>query len=386
MGFFSIGLFILILVYVVFICWCLSGWKKLKSFPSRSKSCITMVSIIVPARNEEKNISDCLLHLSNQDYFPGSYEIIVVNDHSTDNTGAMIENFRLKNPAHKIVLLNNDEEQNGLAYKKQAITKAIQISTGELIVTTDADCEMSENWLASIVSYYESEHPDMISAPVCFHQDKNIFEKLQSLEFMGLIGIGAGAVSNHQPMMCNGANLAYTKKIFNEVNGFAGSQGVASGDDTQLMLKIAELNPSKIHFLKSPDAIVYTQPASSANDLLQQRKRWASKIPSKMNSFVLLMGCVAYTIHVGLLILLVCSVFDVSLIPFFLLFFTLKIIPEFIFLHSLSGFFRNRNLLKLFFPAQFIYMIYILFIGASAPFSSYHWKERTFKPAVKYHN
>jgi len=60
----------------------------------------------------------------------------------------------------------------------------------------------------------------MIAGPVCIHNEKNLLEKFQLLEFAGLIGIGAGAMANGKPVMCNGANLAYTKKIFNDVNGF----------------------------------------------------------------------------------------------------------------------------------------------------------------------
>lgn len=99
-----------------------------------------------------------------------------------------------------------------------------------------------------------------------------------------------------------------------------------------------------------------------------------------MSLFVLLTGCVAYLLHLGLFILLSGCLVHATILPLFLFFFSLKIIPEFILIYSVSVFFRRKNLLWLFFPAQFIYMIYISFIGAIAPFGSYHWKGRSIKP------
>lgn len=382
MNIFSVALLFLSLIYAAFICWCFVGWRKLQIHQQSSGDFKTFVSVIVPARNEEKNIEDCLNDILNQNYPKEFFEIIVVDDHSTDRTSEIISDFILKFPKHKISLLNN-ESKTGTLYKKQAITTAVEKANGELIITTDADCRMLVNWISAFVSYYEKEKPFMISAPVCFCHEKNAFEKFQSIEFSGLIGIGAGSISNRQPIMCNGANLAYTKKIFQEVNGFTDESQTASGDDTQLMLKIAKINSSKINFLKSHDAVVYTSAMSSVKDLFHQRKRWASKIPTKMNAATLFFSFIAYFLHLGLLVLLIASMFNHSILLIFLLIFLLKIIPEFIFLLDVNSFFRKKNLLWLFLPAQIVYMVYISFIGAVAPFGSYQWKERKIKTQAK---
>jgi cellulose synthase/poly-beta-1,6-N-acetylglucosamine synthase-like glycosyltransferase len=375
MTYFSIALFILSSGYGLFIFRCFLGWRKLKIVQPSSQDPKTSVTVIVPARNEENTIEECLLNILNQNYPHELTEIIVADDLSTDHTGEVVCKLMAQFPDRNLFLLNN--QTGGIQrYKKQAIANAIKSAKGELIITTDADCSMRPAWLSSIVKCYESEYPELISGPVCFHGEKNIFQKIQNLEFIGLIGIGAGCISNHHPIMCNGANLAYTKKIFYEVNGFNAQSETVSGDDTQLLLKMAAKDASKIRFLKSEDAIVYTSAVHSLNDLFHQRKRWASKISGRMGSSVLQIAAMSYLAHFGLLLALVFCFFHPSILPVFFSCFVLKSVPEFIFLNSLSSFFKKRNLLWLFWPFQVMYWFYISFIGIVAPFSSYRWKER----------
>ncbi len=375
---FLISLLFIGVLYAGFIFWCFMGWKKINRFHSAKADFKTTVSIIVPARNEASTISNCLHDILKQNYPVKLIEIIVVDDHSTDDTVAIVNRIIEQHLNYKIVLLNNNKGQ-GTLYKKQAIAHAIQKSSGELIVTTDADCRMLPGWLGTMVSYYETEHPWMITGPVCFSEEKNSFEKLQSLEFMGLIGIGAGSISNHQPMMCNGANLAYSKKIFLEVNGFSDREQNASGDDTELLGKISRKDSSKIHFLKSSEAIVYTGAMSSVRTLFNQRKRWASKIPMRMSLFTLTIALIAYALHGGLLILFFICMFHPFVIPFFLVIFFVKIIPEYLLLNGMRSFFRKKNFGWLFLFAQLIYLIYISVIGMTSLVGSYQWKGRVIK-------
>jgi cellulose synthase/poly-beta-1,6-N-acetylglucosamine synthase-like glycosyltransferase len=384
MMYFFISLLFMTILYAGFITWCLAGWKKLNTFHSNGNDFKTAVTIIVPVRNEEKNISNCLHDILSQDYPAHLTEIIVADDHSTDNTAAIVNRMMIDSPDHKIIFMNKDEKSNSTLFKKQAIADAVRKSSGELIVTTDGDCRMSSGWLRAIVSYYERERPVMIAGPVCFSGAKNGFEKLQALEFMGLIGIGAGGISNRQPMMCNGANLAYSKKIFNDLDGFSGRAESVSGDDTQLLMKIAKQSLSGIHFLKCPEAIVYTQAMTSVNQLFQQRKRWASKIPLKMGRFTKVIAAVAYYVHAGLLAGLIFTLFRYSMIPVFLFALLIKIIPEFLLLSSMQSFFGRKNLMRLFLPAQIIYMVYITVMGAVSLAGSYQWKGREIKtPRIK---
>ncbi len=366
---------LLSVAYASFLFWCFIGWNKLKSYLSLETTSQTFVSVIIPCRNEEDHIENCLRDFIQQNYPKNLFEIIVADDHSTDLTTQAIEKFIHDFPEMNIRLIKMKEMDEKKMYKKQAITEAIKISKGELIITTDADCRKGVNWITSLASYYETYHPEMMSAPVVFENERSLLEKVQSLEFLGLIGIGASAIKNRKPFLCNGANLAFTRKVFDEVGGYQSVKNISSGDDTQLMLKIAELSNSTIHFVKSLDAKVSTTAKSTISELFHQRKRWASKITVQMNSFTILIATVAYLLHTGLL--LCCFfIFSGKSIPFLIFAISLKIIPEFMLLKSVTKFFRKQNLLWLFLPAEIIYPVYIFTVGLSSIFGTYEWKGR----------
>jgi cellulose synthase/poly-beta-1,6-N-acetylglucosamine synthase-like glycosyltransferase len=370
-------LLLLAFAYSIFLVWCWWGWQQIKETDLKSLTELakTTVSIIIPARNEEKNIQFLLEDLVAQKLSSDFWEAIVVNDHSSDGTVEIVKQFIQNQGSDNIKLLDLSLNHPNSVFKKSAITEAINISTGELIITTDADCRVGDSWLLSIVSFYEANHSLMISAPVKFSSEKNWFEKIQSLEFMGLIGIGAGAISNRHPLICNGANLAFTKEVFHQVNGYSDKNNLATGDDTQLLLKISKLDKNRIHFLKSSEATVDTTAKSRWKDLFSQKKRWASKIPYQMNGLAVSIAVIAYLLNLGLLfgLVFILSEYDLKL---FMIAFLLKIFSEFLLLNSAAGFIKKRKLLWLLLPAQLYYCLYVIIIGAAALFGTYEWKGR----------
>jgi cellulose synthase/poly-beta-1,6-N-acetylglucosamine synthase-like glycosyltransferase len=281
-------------------------------------------------------------------------------------------------PSLRLKLIKVRHEDVRKTYKKLAITEAIAASSGELVITTDADCRRGDQWLSTLAGYYKIHHPEMISAPVIFEGETSWLEKFQSLEFLGLIAIGAAAINNKMPFLCNGANLAFTKKIFNEAGGYEANKNLSSGDDTQLMRKIAIKGKDQIHFVKSMKAVVTTKAKKSAGELLSQRKRWASKIPAQMNFFTLLIAVIAFFLHAGLFLSALAAVYNGN-VAGFLIPLAIKMIPEFILLTNVSVFFKKSGLLYLFLPAQVIYPVYISFVGLSSLSGTYQWKGREVK-------
>lgn len=256
----------------------LYGWWKLKVFKTLKKDFSTSVSIIIPARNEEKNILQILNDLIGQNYPKELYEIIVMDDDSIDNTFSVVKDF-IDGKFHeesliKIFSVKEYHDEKFVAFKKRAILKGIEKSNGNWIILTDADCRMKPGWLKTIVAFIEENNFYFVSSPVCFANEKSIFEKMQSLEFLSLIGIGAGSIANKNPNMCNGANLAFRKDVFFEVGGYDEVDHLASGDDEFLMHKIFKKYPDKVAFLKSAEAIVSTSPFNKLKDFIAQRRRW----------------------------------------------------------------------------------------------------------------
>jgi len=372
---------LLFFIYSGLIIYYRQSWLAIPSFASQTKdesASVTFISVIISARNEEENIEACLNSIVNQSYHKQLFEVIVIDDFSTDKTTEII-NFFLNKNVTLFSLKDFLKEGELNSYKKKAIEIAISKAKGELIVTTDADCIVPSLWLQTIASFYEKYNPVFIAAPVSYYSENNFLKIFQTLDFMTLQGITGASAYKKFHSMCNGANLAYQKNVFFEVGGFAGIDNIASGDDMLLMHKICDRYPEKIMFLKSPDMIVETSPAATLKDFLQQRIRWASKAdryPDRKITAVLL---IVYLFNLWIVCLGIFSVLYPS--TFFLFLFVLisKIIIELIFLYPVAKFFKKQNLLWWFPVAQPFHIVYTIIAGWLGKFGSYKWKERTVK-------
>ena len=367
------------ILYVVLMFFYLIGWYKLKTYKKNSSEYTTKVSVIVPARNEQENIGNCLNDIAGQDFPRELFEIIVVDDNSTDLTVERTKEFINRYTGINATLIKLKDNRG----KKKAITKAIEQSEGDLIVTTDADCRMGSSWLSTIVSYYETKRPKMIVAPVCLHSPAragSFFEKLQTLEFIGLIGATGAAIEQKYPIMCNGANLAYEKSVFKTVQGFNHLNNVASGDDMHLMLKIKNSFADGIKFIKSEEAVVYTKPKTSLLEFIQQRKRWTSKALTYKDFTVIAVAIIVYVFNISIVISLVLMFFLPSFIGrLFILIFGAKCIIDFLFLFLTTSFFKRRSLMWLYLPGQIFNLCYVTFIGIIGNLGKYRWKGRMVK-------
>jgi cellulose synthase/poly-beta-1,6-N-acetylglucosamine synthase-like glycosyltransferase len=236
------------------------------------------ISVIIPVRNEEKNIIHLLKDLAAQNYPASLFEVLVVDDYSEDLTAELVKAQAEIAPFHlRYLHLGNAGQGKG---KKAAVNSGVSHAAGDLLVLTDGDCRVQAGWLRHLEYSFRSQGARFISGPVTYANPANFFEKMQLVEFAALIGIGAGSMALGAPNMCNGANIAYTKQTFEEVNGFAGNEHVASGDDEFLMHKIFKLHPNSVFFLKAPEAIVFTSAKRTIAGFLSQRVRWASKWPA----------------------------------------------------------------------------------------------------------
>ena len=329
----------------------------------------TRVTVIIPARNEEDRIEGCLNGLLIQDYPMELLEIILVDDVSDDRTGEVIEAFIRNHPGLPLKCLKTE----GPPSKKAASANAILACSGTLIITSDADALPGPGWITSMVRFYESAHPQMIIGPVAFTGEKNFFDGIQSLEFMGLIGATAGSALAGFPLMCNGANLAYEKKAFLEVSGFSGNENYASGDDQFLMMKIRkQFGKKSVRFLFDREAIIETRPAATFRAFFHQRLRWVSKSKGYTDKKVLLVAVVTYLAN--LLIVAGMLIPDVRNLAFLL--FGIKILLDFIPVAVMSWFFSKKRWLFLYPVAAILNPFYTIAIGLLGTFLSYEWKGR----------
>lgn len=366
------------IVYISLILFYTIGWFKLKTFTKKDTNYNTRVSIIIPARNEEENITNLLSDLVNQTYPKELFELIVVDDNSTDSTQQKVNEFINKAHGYFISLVKISEESPDTAYKKKAIKLAIDQSKGDLIITTDADCRLGMNWLSSFVSMYEMEKPKMIVGPVSFYNETTFFQKMQTLEFLSLIAITGGAIKAGRPIMCNGANLAYEKEAFEEIGGF-GEDSFASGDDVFLLLRMKKQFGNKsVRFLKNNKAIVYTEALKSVVEFFHQRTRWASK--NKVYDVKILL--VSFSVCMANLMLyigLIMEIFIPTMLKPIMLAFLIKLLVELPILIGIGNFVKRSRMFLYSFPLIFIYPLYIILVGALGILGNYQWKGRKVK-------
>lgn len=376
----SLNLFLLVmtLVYVGLVVYMRAGWQRLKELGigGQSKDNLPTVSVLIAARNEEENIGRTLDCMVLQQFPKDRLEIIVIDDHSTDRTAEIVRGY--EQYGVRLIQMNEGDRLN--SYKKLAISKAIAISKGEVIVTTDADCRMGEKWLLTVLRFMAENKLNMVSSPVIYHEEKSFFERLQTLEFLYLIGLGAAGIGNNKPTTCNGANLAYRKSTFYEVGGFNGIDDVASGDDELLLHKVGERSAERIGFCKSKDAVVYTEAKPTVSSFLSQRKRWASKSTKYKDKRVVALGVNIWLFNLAFLIGTVHLLWAFPVVSVvFVLAVMLKVGVEFYFLLPIADF-ANRKKLLYFLPfLSLVHTIYLVYIGAAGNIGKYDWKGRKVK-------
>ena len=368
---------LLAVLYIILIMLYRAGWQRQKSFhmqpgyPPQTK-----ISVIVPARNEEAHIGDCIKSLLAQDYPEELLEIIVVDDHSTDRTAHIIQSFTRTNLHYIDLHKHTDPNAEVLAYKKLALATGIAHAGGELIVTTDADCTAGSQWLKHIAALYERDRAVMVVAPVDFACNCTVVQLFQSLDFMSMQGITAATLQLKLGNMCNGANLAFQRAAYNKVGGYKGVDHIASGDDYLLMMKLNKAYPHAISYLKSPEAIVYTPPQPDWKGFLSQRIRWASKSGKYDDKTMTVVLSLVYLFNLSFIAMFIIAIADNSYFRPLAVMFATKVITELVYLYPVSGFFGKRRQLWLFPLLQPLHIAYIVVAGLLGFVGNYQWKGR----------
>ncbi len=340
----------------------------------------TRFTVIIPARDEENNIGSCLTAVLQQDYPSGLFEVIVIDDHSTDGTVGVIQQLQhLHGNLRLIQLAEVLQGQQLNSYKKKAIEIAIGESTGDWIVTTDADCEPTSAWLKNYAAYIQQHQPVLVAAAVMFKNTGSFISIFQCLDFMSLQGITAAAVSAGFHSMCNGANLAYHKATFYEVGGFKGIDNIASGDDMLLMHKIKQRYPDKTGYLFARAAIVATAAMPDWKRFINQRIRWASKADKYNDKGIFWVLVLVYLLNFWLLFFVFTALYNKILLLVWLWLVVVKTLVELCFMVPVARFFNQEKLLNWFALMQPFHMAYTVIAGWLGKFGQYQWKGRTVK-------
>ena len=347
------------------------GFDKIQTTTTKDFQPQTNFSIIVPFRNEEKDLLNLLNSISNLNYSNNLFEIVVINDDSDDNSVAIFNKWQIDNSAIKSKLLQNVRTSN--SPKKDAISTAVLQIQDNWIITTDADCVVNKNWLLAFDNLIQNSIFEMIAAPVSISNKKGFLNYFQFIDLLSLQGTTIATFGIKKPFMCNGANFAYTKKLFLELNGFQGNDKIASGDDVFLLQKALKFYPNNVAYLKNKDAIVLTKPEKNWSKLFIQRVRWASKTGSYDGFFGKFLAIIVLLTNLNIIFGI--FIFKPQNLFFY---FLIKLLIDIILLNKTNRFISDQ---KFTFPiiSSLFYPFFCVSVAFYSFFGSFEWKNRKFK-------
>lgn len=354
------------IVYTALIIWFVIGWNATPVFKPQRKVLATKVSVIVPFYNEIEHIYTTLDTLVHQQIQTTEYELIFVDDFSTDGSAEVVQN-QAKKYRRVSYILNSGKG------KKAALETGINAATGELIVITDADCNYTSHWLHAMVEFFEAKDPSMIIGPVIFDNAKSWFQKFQQLEFVSLVGAGAGAAGINHAIMCNGANLAFKRAVYKTFDDPLKREYI-SGDDVFLLHHFKQ-SAEKIEFLKCDAAIVKTKPAKNLYKFIEQRIRWTSKTSGYTDADTLFVAAVVFIITLLLFFCIVCIPIVADCWKPLVFLCGLKTVVDTFFFYRIAHFFKIKALIKFTVFFQLIYAIYVPLIALLTLFKLRQFRE-----------
>lgn len=334
------------------------------------------VTIIIPVRNESENIAAIINDLLNQSYPKELIEIIIVDDFSEDNTAEIVKEIRQERV--KLLQLEHllSDNKKTVAYKKKAIEIGVQSAKGSLIMTTDGDCRVDEDWVKTMVNIQLVTNAKLLTGAVVMSGKNAKFQNFQTLDFLGMMGVTAAMLKMKIYNMANGANLLYEKSAFEQVKGFQDINHISSGDDMLLIYKIAQEFSGAVAYAKHPKAIVYTETATSIKDFLQQRFRWTAKSKDYQDKrMTLILGTVFLFVLTIVINAILAFKFKVLIIVLAIQILA-KCIVDFRLLKSTSSYYNRKELMDTFFSSQLFHILYIVIVGCLGNILNFEWKGR----------
>jgi len=366
---------IVILIYAVTIAQLIVGFDKIKNFVATDSKPKTFFSIVIPFRNEAENLPVLLESFRKLNYPIDLFELILIDDFSTDASVKIIYDWRMANGNFQVTLLENIKVSG--SPKKDAIARAVPIIQKDWAVTTDADCLVNENWLSILDHYIQHNDVSMVAGSVSYENCRSFLHHFQQLDLTSLQGATMGSFGMNLGFMCNGANFAYKKTLFQEIGGFGGNNNIASGDDVFLLQKAVAKVPEQVHYLKSENNIVLTKPLDSWKALFHQRVRWASKAGSYQSFFGKDLAVIVFTANLFCLLPFAFCLFGKMSWLEFGIVLIIKFTIDAILLFKTNKFLTGNRLRYLVLGSLF-YPFFSVAVALYAMVGSYEWKGRRF--------
>jgi len=358
----------ILLLYAGFMLYFLSGLVRLKNRPTPKNQSVPTVSVVVAAKDEEENIGDLLDDLSQQTYPQNKLQIVISNDRSTDNTLSIISNYINKNDNFTAVKISKLSKT--MAPKKYALTKAIEKSSGEIIISTDADCRVPNTWVESIVETFDKETGVVVGYSKIDTKSEHFFDYYQSIDYLALMSANAGSLGWGNAWSGTGQNIAYRRSDFNKIDGFNPVTDKISGDDFYLVQSISKI--AKAKYNTKPSGFVKTKSANNLGKFISQRIRWASNTKKlfKTDYFFLLFLFINLFTNIVLLSALLLK----SYWQYLPMFFGIKFLFDTLVLFYGSKLFKTAIKINAYLIWFFFQPLYTPLLGIFSMIGKFRWK------------
>ena len=367
---------VVICIYLILLVWFSNNlFYNKKNNLTKSNEDLPKISIVVAARNEEKNIAQLLNLLSTQNYLNDRYEIIIANDRSTDKTNKIIKKYENKFSNIKSIFI--DQTPLGWGGKKWALTKAISISSGDIILQTDADCLPCKGWVRSMVSYFENPKVGFVcGASPLVHSD-TFLNKMFIMESMIQESVNAGAIHSGLILSCTGRNIGFRKDLFNQVDGYIGHHTVLSGDDDLLLQKFALKTNCVVEYAIDKNSLIESFAPIGFLDFLKQRLRFSSKglFYFQLKTTIEFKGIIIllYLVNILFIFNLFGMIYSMNL--FFIIPILMKMVADFLLSYIFMFKIQLNWSLIAYLILTLLHPFYIVIIGTIGPFLKLDWKK-----------
>ena len=352
-------------IYLIILILIMLGLSRLKNRFTQEQPTI---SILIAARNEANRIRPGLESLSRLNYPTDRFEIIFVDDASTDGTDNIIADYA--NKFDNWTLIRLKEKSKEMPGKKNALNEALKVATGELIFTTDADCQVPPEWLKNMTAYFNSgTHMVLGHSPLRVEKGfAGIFLAFDNL-FSAIVAAAPAKLGFAHTSV--GRNLAYRRSEIDQMDGYRALKKFRSGDDVHLTERFRRKSSGKIDYCADPATFVDTLPPYTAREIFHQQIRKNSKVLKKSwpTIFVSILIFITYMMFMFLPLVLP------ALNGLWLVIIIIKTFVEFLALTQAAFIFSKKKLIPWFLLFQFIYPIYVIMFSLLGALQIYEWKK-----------
>ena len=358
--------------YSLLVLFAVRGWK-LHDKAMGTEHSYPFCSVVIAARNEAESIRATVESLLAQNYPKDCYEILVIDDHSTDATKQILDEIAATN-----TILRVFSAPDGVVGKKQALKHVLQHASGDYLLFTDADCFIGKNWIETYITYASTHKGNLYFGNICpnITSKSSFIEKCAALDFIGILGVQNGLAKIGHAFSCNGANMCITKDFYS--TSYKTNETFSSGDDVFLLHSAKQIDTNSIHFIQNEQATVGTNVPRTISAFFNQRCRWASKANGYKDKDAIL---VAFIVYVYCLALTIAGGFacfgNKTAFACFIFLFLVKLCIDFILFFTTRTHFKSGRYIWLAIPFECVYFLYITIVPIASIFYKTKWKERT---------